>query len=732
MENKTVKKKRRRLKRTILRKLMAMLLSAILIVGVASHVAAEEGWDAVVGSEDITGNGWTLTADGILTIQSDAGMGDWKNNVEISRAKVRSIKMQDGVTGLDGIAFGTYVNLTQITIPKTVTSMSRSIYVYSSTLMEIVVSEENPMYSSKDGAVFSKDKTILYWFPPGKTDSYTIPTGVVSIGEYAFANSALSEVVIPASVQTIGSDAFSWSAKLARVIMQRATPPTLTSNMIFVDAPCVADGNKGIFVPSGSLSAYQTFGNWVGYQDHITDGTLSDADKVAAAKAAVGEIGSLGGVTLDNYATQERLQNELKAALTDTIPGIDITVSGFGITPATGDAQGRITATITITAGSVTEDVLVDRVIPALPKSDVDKVVQAKSAIKAVLPGESGSGTGIVVTNGTTADTLKGDIEAELVKKGIEGVGITVSGFDITLATGDASGAITATITITAGSVTETVSVDEKIPKLPGGTADEAVKAAEPIVKNLAGIIVTNDTTVESLKTAIETALMAAGISDMTVTTTSLVLNKATTSEAGSISGTINIVYGGETIPVTISKTIAKLPDDGTGGESGGGTGGGSGDGTGGESGSGSGGGPNGVNQAGAKVPVKDGDAASANGSGPKAGNIAPANGSGPKAGDTASANGSEPKTGDTASVEVYATLAMISGFAYLMLYVTDQKRGMKEETKRELVSQIIGWARRGGRLRLLAALAAIFLLLAYYHSIGRQVRVKWEGAYEQ
>ena len=73
------------------------------------------------------------------------------------------------------------------------------------------------------------------------------------------------------------------------------------------------------------------------------------------------------------------------------------------------------------------------------------------------------------------------------------------------------------------------------------------------------------------------------------------------------------------------------------------------------------------------------------------------------------------------------ATLAMIAGFAYLTLYFGEHSRGMTEETKKELTSKLIRWARRGGRGRRIIALAGIFLLLVYYHSIGKKTSVEWE-----
>ena len=90
----------------------------------------------------------------------------------------------------------------------------------------------------------------------------------------------------------------------------------------------------------------------------------------------------------------------------------------------------------------------------------------------------------------------------------------------------------------------------------------------------------------------------------------------------------------------------------------------------------------------------------------------------------------SEPKTGDSTPIELSATLAMIAGFAYLLLYFADRERGMTEETKKELVSRLIGWAKQGGRIRKWLALAAIFVLLVYYHSIGKKTCAEWKAIY--
>ncbi len=90
---------------------------------------------------------------------------------------------------------------------------------------------------------------------------------------------------------------------------------------------------------------------------------------------------------------------------------------------------------------------------------------------------------------------------------------------------------------------------------------------------------------------------------------------------------------------------------------------------------------------------------------------------------------GGEPKTGGGAQVKIYATAAMIAGFGYLLLYF-EGEHGISKEKKEEIVYRLIAWAKGGGIVRRYAGLAVIFLFLAYYHSIGKNVDVEWKEVY--
>ena len=76
-------------------------------------------------------------------------------------------------------------------------------------LTSIVVDASNPVYSSQDGVLYNKAKTMLIQYPGGKSGGFIIPGSVTSIGDYAFYGcTGLTSVTIPDSVTSIGDGAF--------------------------------------------------------------------------------------------------------------------------------------------------------------------------------------------------------------------------------------------------------------------------------------------------------------------------------------------------------------------------------------------------------------------------------------------------------------------------------------------------------------------------------------------
>lgn len=107
---------------------------------------------------------------------------------------------------------------TSYTIPNSVTSMGQ-VFSDCKALTEINVETGNTAYSSENGVLFNKDKSLLIQYPIGKKEtSYTIPNSVTGIIEHAFRGcSTLAQVIISSSMTIISDQAFSGCSSLTQI-----------------------------------------------------------------------------------------------------------------------------------------------------------------------------------------------------------------------------------------------------------------------------------------------------------------------------------------------------------------------------------------------------------------------------------------------------------------------------------------------------------------------------------
>ena len=105
------------------------------------------------------------------------------------------------------------------TLPSSVTEIGDFAFAGCSGLKLIEVERGNKNYCAENGVLFTKDKTTLIRYPEGKTEkSYTIPGSVTAIGDYAFQGcSGLKAVAISDGVTKIGREAFCGCSRLKAV-----------------------------------------------------------------------------------------------------------------------------------------------------------------------------------------------------------------------------------------------------------------------------------------------------------------------------------------------------------------------------------------------------------------------------------------------------------------------------------------------------------------------------------
>lgn len=220
-----------------------------------------------------------------------------------------TVTLQEGVKSIEAGAFDGCAKLTKVVIPASCTAIDPLAFANCPGIA-IEVAEGNEVYASVDGALLSKDGATL-WLAPGNVAAYSVPTGVQTIAGQAFRNNAaLTSVTLPASVTTVGREAFAACAKLKTVAFLGEPPATVGENGF---GPCTA-------------------------------GTYVNADWRAWV-AAMGETGVWHGLTM----TTTPFQITLKRAGNGTVSDGVTTVSSF---PRTLSYQPGQTVTLTAKAAN--------------------------------------------------------------------------------------------------------------------------------------------------------------------------------------------------------------------------------------------------------------------------------------------------------------------------------------------------------------------------------------------
>ena len=146
-----------------------------------------------------------------LTEIGDEAFGDCSSLV--------SVAFLDGLTSIGVSAFKGCSSLISVNLPKGLTNLGAGAFSDCNSLESIIVNTDNSVYCSQDGILFTKDKTELVCYPCGrKAENYSVPSGVISIGERAFSYcSSLTSVDFPEGLEVIGGGAFEFCSSLTSV-----------------------------------------------------------------------------------------------------------------------------------------------------------------------------------------------------------------------------------------------------------------------------------------------------------------------------------------------------------------------------------------------------------------------------------------------------------------------------------------------------------------------------------
>lgn len=172
-------------------------------------------------------------------------------------SSLTSIEIPEGVKNIGNEAFYDCSRLSSITIPSSVTKIGVATFAFCYALTAVNVAPNNESFTSEDGVLFNKDKTILIHCPGKKQGEYIILSSVTSILQMAFTGcNNLTSVSIPASVTSIGNNAFYNCSHLSSVINYASTPQIINS-YVFQNHSSLT-----LYVPAKSVDVYKFADGW--------------------------------------------------------------------------------------------------------------------------------------------------------------------------------------------------------------------------------------------------------------------------------------------------------------------------------------------------------------------------------------------------------------------------------------------------------------------------------------
>lgn len=201
---------------------------------------------------------------------------------------LKDVTLTDHVTQLHRHMFVS-TGIEAIKIPGSVTNIEAEAFSENVSLKEFIVDSSNSFYSSADGVLYDKNKTMIVRYPNAKKDqSFICPETLTTITDYAFDSvSRLESLTLPKGISLIGYGAFSFNTKLNELIVLAETPAVCNNVSFLYPVP----ERTVLYVPKGCSEIYKTAVGWELFA------TIKEIEETGIA-----EMGRVASLPFDVYS----------------------------------------------------------------------------------------------------------------------------------------------------------------------------------------------------------------------------------------------------------------------------------------------------------------------------------------------------------------------------------------------------------------------------------------------
>lgn len=134
---------------------------------------------------------------------------------------LKNVTLNENLQRIGWYAFSRCNKLVECKIPAKVAKIGGGVFAGNTRMREILLDNDNKMYTSHEGVLYSYDMKTLLQYPAGKRNKYfNVPSSVNRIASYAFYKTKyIEEIDLPESIKKLGKCVFQFCSRLKKITL---------------------------------------------------------------------------------------------------------------------------------------------------------------------------------------------------------------------------------------------------------------------------------------------------------------------------------------------------------------------------------------------------------------------------------------------------------------------------------------------------------------------------------